>query len=265
MSKKRGKSAKKLLGSHQRSWIWGRRAVIEILEAGRWPAAELYLDETMAESELDGARRLAEGLGVAVRLEPAKRLFDLCHAKDHQGYLAKMLEFPYADAEEILSGMSAETGRFRSNPIFAVLDSIRDSFNFGAIVRSAETLGVDAVFIGERGQSPVTSQTARSSAGAVNRVPIARVADLAALAAQLRERGAAVVAADEKSDVDCADCDFRGPAAIVLGNESEGVSPELLEVCDARVRIPQSGAVGSLNVAVAAGILFYEIRRQRNL
>jgi len=256
---KRGKGKRKLLGSHQRSWVWGRRLILEILRGGRWGIAELLLAEDLPESERDEAGDLAEAQGTPVRTEPGERLRALCHSAEHQGYLAKMLEFPYADPEETLARLADPN---QPRPFHVLLDRVQDPHNFGAIIRSAEVLGVDAVWIGSRDQVGVTSMVARSSAGAVNRIPIARAPDVLALAGQLRELGLALVAATEKGAVDCTAHDFATPTALILGNEGEGIAPEILALCDARVRVPQSGAIGSLNVAAAAAVLFYEARRQ---
>lgn len=263
---KRQKAKSKLMGSHQRCWIWGRRAVLEILEAGRWPILELRLDAAMAPARIERARDLASHGDIPVFLDSAERLRQLCHAPEHQGYVAKMAPFPYASAPDILAGLSGRSGPDASGPapLFAILDAVQDPYNFGAIARSAEALGVEAIFVGSARQADVGSMVVRSSAGAAGRIPIARVDDLEDLASQLRDRGVCLVAASEKADGECRDRDFTRPTAIVLGNEGAGIRPDLLALCDARVRVPQQGAIGSLNVAMAAAILFYEARRQRN-
>jgi len=257
----RKKKNPKLLGSHQRSWVWGRHAVLEILHARHWPAREVYLDEALAPEDLRVARSLAEQMDATVAIEPAERLTQLCNTAEHQGYLARMRPFPYADADAMLAHPALDGAG--PAPLFALLDGIQDPFNFGAIIRSAETLGVTAVAIGGHRQAEVNSQVARSSAGAINRLPIVRVEDLPDLARRLRERGVRLAAASEKADRVCADWDFSTPTALVLGNEGHGVSPELMDLCDVRLRIPQHGEIGSLNVAAAAAILFYEAARQR--
>ena len=211
---------------------------------------------TLAAEDVEAARQLAERRGIPVKVQAAARLEQLCHAPEHQGYLAKMGPFPYADAETLLADPPAA-------PLYAVLDGIQDPQNFGAVVRSAEVFGFDAMFIAERGQVGVTTAVARASAGAVSRVPIARVADLPALAARLKSAGVALVAASEKTERIITSHDFRGPTAIVLGSETHGIRPALVERCDALVRIPQHGRIGSLNAAAAAAVVFYEARRQR--
>jgi 23S rRNA (guanosine2251-2'-O)-methyltransferase len=252
----RGKGKKKLLGSHQKCWIWGRNPVTETLTAGRWEILELLLADDLEAGLQQAVRHMAEGMGVPVRVEPSESLERLCHTTEHQGFLARMTDFPYAVEAEVLTALPATS-------FSVILDGIQDPYNFGAIIRSAEVFGADAVFIPTTGQVGVTSMVARSSVGAVNRVAIVRVEALAGTVAALKRAGVAVVAASEKAATTMADFDFRRPVAIIMGNEGKGVSAELLALCDATVRIPQVGMIGSLNAAVAAGIFFYEVRRQR--
>jgi len=247
---------RELLGSHQKCWLWGRNVVLETLRAGTWPVLELHVAGTLAAEDVEAARQLAERRGIPLKVQAAARLEQLCHAPEHQGYLAKMGPFPYADAEMLLADRPPA-------PLYAMLDSIQDPHNFGAVVRSAEVFGLDAIFIAERDQVGVTTAVARASAGAVSRVPIARAADLPALAARLKAAGVALVAASEMADAPINAHDFRGPTAIVIGSESHGIRPALLKCCNALVWIPQHGRIGSLNAAAAAAVVFYEARRQR--
>ena len=253
---RRGKGKQALLGNHQKCWVWGRNAVLECLAAGRWPILDLYLSATLPSAELGTAAALARQAGLTPRVEPPEELVRHCHSTEHQGYLARMAEFPYSDEANVLRGAGEA-------PAYAILDGVQDPFNFGAMVRSAEVFGLNGVFIGEHGQVGVTSMVARSSAGAVNRLPIVRVAVLEELAARLTAQGVRLVAASEKADRPLTACDFKGPVAIVIGNEGVGIRPALLAACHTTVTIPQSGRIGSLNAAVAASIFFYEIRRQR--
>ena len=257
------KSKQNLLGNHQRSWVWGRRLLVEILDAQRWEIAELVLSESLPTDEISSTRARAETIAETVRIEPSRRLTELCHNRSHQGYLARMKPFPYASISGILSILDCSKNKGVSScPLFVILDSIQDSFNFGAIARSADALAVDAIFIGESNQAEVNSQVARSSAGAVCRVPIARTDNLASLTMQLKERDVCIVAANEKAETDCWNHDFRAPNAVIIGNEGSGISNELLDLCDAEISIPQEGSVGSLNAAAAAATIFYEAKRQ---
>ena len=166
--------------------------------------------------------------------------------------------FPYAKEKELLKNVS-------SPPLYVILDRMQDAFNFGAVIRSAEVLGVNAIFIGHENQVGVTSHVARSSSGAVNRIPIAQVDHLLTLSRDLKKHGVCLVGASEKSNNPVFTHDFKRPTAIVLGNEGAGISNDMLVECDELLSIPQYGKIGSLNAAVAASIFFYEARRQRTL
>lgn len=254
---RRGKGKSKLLGSHAKCWIWGRNAVMETLAAGRWPYTDLYLSSALTAEQIQRACELAGRLGPSPMVEPPEVLTRLSHTTEHQGYLARMTDFPYADESSIIAQLPRP-------PFCVILDGLQDPYNFGAIVRSAEVFGANALFIGESGQVGVTSMVVRASAGAVNRVPIVRVGDLGGLAMRLRARGVRVIAASEKADGILKAQDLTKGTAVLVGNEGIGVRSDLLAQCDMRVRIPQVGRIGSLNAAVAASIFFYEVRRQRD-
>src|SRR5205085_793916 len=148
-----------LLGSHQRCWVWGRNAVLETLAAGRWIPLEVRLADRLPADKVATVRRLTDPTGIPVLIEPAVRLRQLCGSDEHQGYLAKMPPFPYDDADALIA-------RRPPSPLYVVLDGIQDPFNFGSMLRSAEVLGTDAVFLGRERQVEVTSHVARSSSGA---------------------------------------------------------------------------------------------------
>ena len=257
---RRQKKQSKLLGNHQKCWLWGRHAVLETLRAARWPVLELYVNELLPTADLDFAFNWAAHSDRADSLELIRttpdRLSQLCHSQEHQGFLAKMGAFPLAEVDDLLDAA-------HSRSLFAILDGLQDPHNFGAVIRSAHVLGVEALFVPTQGQAEVSVQVARSSAGAVNYLPIAQADDLLALAAQLRSRGVRLFGASQSAARLLSDCDLTGPTAIVIGNEGTGIRPELLATCDELVTIPQFGVVESLNAAVSAGILFYEAQRQR--
>ncbi len=254
---RRGRGKRKLLGNHQRSWLWGRHVVTETLRAARWPVSELHLSEQLDEADRESARVAAAVTGADVFVEPPERLRELCKSSEHQGFVARMGDFPYA-------GFDAAAAARQGRPLITLLDGIQDPYNFGAILRSADALGVTGVVVGQTSQVGVTTHVARSSAGAVNHVPIARVESLAAGIAALRDRGVTVVGASEKADRSLVDVDLTRPVAIAVGNEGRGLSPDVRDACSDLVRIPQQGRVSSLNAAAAAAILFYEAARQRS-
>ncbi|MEI6148762.1 MAG: TrmH family RNA methyltransferase [bacterium] len=253
----RSKGKQRLLGSHQKCWIWGRNAVIETLVAGRWPILDLYLSSALSPDQHGAAAALAAKLGLTPLTDDSDALTRLCHTAEHQGYLARMTDFPYSDEESVCTSLPPA-------PLCVILDGLQDPFNFGAIVRSAEVFGVDALFIAEAGQVGVTSMVVRSSAGAVNRLPIVRVMELEGMARRMKERGWCLMAASEKADTVLKNQDFTGGSVVIVGNEGIGIRPGLLALCDVRVRIPQVGRIGSLNAAAAASVFFYEARRQRD-
>ena len=257
-SDREGKEKPKRLGSHQKCWLWGRHVVLETLRAGKWPILELYLADHLPPAEQMEVEATARKIGVPVLVESAAKLTRKCHSEEHQGFLAKMAEFPYDSAAAILQPQPHP-------PLYAVIDSIQDPYNFGAIIRSAEGFGLDAVFIGASHQVGVTSHVARSSSGAVNRIPIAREEDLLHLCERLRERGVALVGSNEKAGQSIEKIDFTRPAAILIGNEGQGIREELAQSCSVIARIPQHGTIGSLNAAAAAAVFFYEARRQRRM
>lgn len=262
-SRKKRKDKKKLSASHNKSWIWGRHAVLEILEAGRWPIHELFLSDSLPADTLDHARELAEALNIRIKIDTSERLRELARTSEHQGYLAKMKPFPYAPFEaldEILQRDSAAL-------LFAILDQIQDPHNLGAIIRSAEVLGIAAIIIGSTNQAEVTPTIARASAGAVNHIPIIRVDNLSHTVADLKSKGVTLIAATEKgTPLDIAvpfEKNNQPPFAIILGNEGKGISSEILGQCDTLIQIPRHGQIQSLNVAAAAAILFHEAMRYR--
>jgi len=252
---RRRKGKQKLLSSHQRSWLWGRNLVRETLAAGHWPIVELHLADDLPRGELDAALELAGQQGLKVELSSRDAIERLCHTSEHQGYLARMGPFPYRTAEQLLSAASGRS-------LFLILDALQDPFNFGAILRSAEIFGVAGVIIGTARQVPVTTMVARSSAGGVNRVPIAQVEDLAQLASDLKSAGFEIVGASEKGSASLPEFRFPERTAIVIGNEGEGIGTPLMAECTQLIRIPQSGELGCLNAAMAASIFCYEAAKQ---
>lgn len=255
---RRQKSKPELLGNHQKCWLWGRHVVLETLRARRWPVLELHLDVKLSPEEIG----VAEGLlqqwpNSRQSQDSSERLTSLCHSREHQGYLAKMAPFPYDRVDDVLAAAPAR-------PLFAVLDGIQDPHNFGAVIRSASVLGVDALFVPTHKQVPVTALVARSSAGAVSHMRIAQTDDLLHLSKLLRSRGVRLIGTSQRATRSVAECNLKTSAAIVIGNEGTGIRDELLAECDELVAIPQFGTVESLNAGVASGILFYEAQRQRS-
>ncbi len=269
----------KLLGNHNRSWIWGRHLVSATIHAKYWIPLELHYDShrfsphdplgnsivgdlppgdvplgDSLETDLTSLKNLCEAAGIHLVASTADQIARLIRAEDHQGLAARMPEFPYADFDHLLLAHLPS--------LLVILDGIQDSFNLGAIIRCAEALGACGIVLPEKGQSGVNSQAARSSAGAVNFLPIYRVPALDRSIDQLKSRGMKILAATEKSEQSLWNVAIPAPLCLIIGNEGKGVSPSLLSACDIQVRIPMAGKTSSLNAAVAAGILLAEIQRQ---
>ena len=246
--------ARPLLGNHQRCWVRGRHAVLGVLRGG-WDPYEVRLSNTADPAAADEVRRTCEARGVPVVPANAANLSKLCGG-DHQGVAAKMPPFLYADAARLLDDPPALT---------VVCDGVQDPQNLGAILRSAAEFAADAVLLPTTNAVGVTAGVVHSGAGAVGHVPVARGGDLPAAVSALKAKGvrvAAAVFADDAVPPWAADLTATAdrPLALVIGAEWRGVSPALTEMADVRVTLP-TGPVGSLNAAVAAGVLLYEVRR----
>lgn len=237
----------------------GRYAVVETLRAGRWPMDELYLDAELPDT--DEVVRLASQMGVAASRVPAARLTDLCHASHHQGMAARMGAFPYRDTDWLLDAVKAASSG--PPPLVVICDRIQDTHNFGAILRTCDAVAAMAVVIGHHEQAPVSPQVSRSSAGAVNHVPVVASENLAETVEQLQTAGLRIAAASEKANGEHWSAALTGPVGLIVGSEASGVSEALLQRVDCGLRIPMMGQVGSLNAAVAASVVLYEIRRQQ--
>jgi 23S rRNA (guanosine2251-2'-O)-methyltransferase len=254
--KRRGKTGL-LSGNHQKCWLWGRHAVLETLRARRWRPLELYwAPEQIPTSAQAEIRQLAAELQLPFLPSTSEALLRLCGARDHQGLLAKMPPFPYTDPAELAAALPEPC-------TVLILCGLQDPFNFGSILRSADLFSIHAVVVPTTGQVDVTPHVVRSSVGAVNYLPLTQVDDLADYCRQLKRRGIRLLAASEQGTASPSETDLTGSLALLIGNEGTGIPPELLAHCDAQLRIPQQGHVGSLNAAVAAGILCYEVQRQR--
>jgi 23S rRNA (guanosine2251-2'-O)-methyltransferase len=182
----------------------------------------------------------------------AAELERLCGSPDHQGIVAEVEPYPYADANSLLEAEDA---------LVLALDQVQDPRNLGAICRSAEAAGAAGVVILDRRASGVTATVCKASAGAVEHLPVARVRNLADFLIAARERGAWSYGADADDGVDYRTLDLDGRSILVLGGEGSGLRPRVAEACDQLVRIPTSGQVGSLNVSVAAAVLAFAAGR----
>ena len=241
--------------------------MIEAIRSARWPVLSLHVTQ---EAFNESAELLGEcrDRGLEVEIVPAARLFELSKSTEHQGLIARMGLYPYgsmATFEEQLRGAIADANPTAAMPLVVICDQIQDTFNFGAILRCCDGAGAMGVIVGERGQAEVTPHVARSSVGAVHHVPVVQTANLVSAAQSLKSLGFQIIAADGNTTDELWSAPLKRLTALVIGSEGHGISPELLAVCDQRLCIPMLGQVTSLNAAVAAGIMLFEIRRQQRL
>lgn len=241
----------------EKDMIFGIRAVIEAIQAGK------DIDKIMLRRDMTGelARELytlLEGMNVPVQKVPIEKLNRIT-MKNHQGVIAFISPVTYQRIEDIIPGIYEE-GR---TPFIVVLDNITDVRNFGAIARTCECAGVDAIVIPMKGGAALNADAVKTSAGALMKIPVCREENIANTLKFLAASGIKLIAATEKAEQTYTEVDYKVPIAIVMGSEDEGIDPGHLRICQELVRIPILGNIESLNVSVAAGILMYEAVRQR--
>ena len=241
----------------EKEMIFGIRAVIEAVEAGK------DIDKVLVKRELSGElflemQELLRRYEIPMQKVPLERI-DRITRKNHQGVIAFTSAVTYQKLEDIVPFLYEEG----KTPFILMLDGLTDVRNFGAIARTCEVAGVDAIVIPARGSVSVNADAIKTSAGALHSIPVCREKSLKEAIVFLKNSGIKVVAATEKAATFYTQTDLSVPVAIVMGSEDMGVAPEHLRICDELVRIPQSGTIQSLNVSVAAGVLIYEVVRQR--
>jgi 23S rRNA (guanosine2251-2'-O)-methyltransferase len=242
--------------------LYGMLPVLEALRAGGRRVERITVAEGAHEARLHELFALARARGVPVRRAPRTELQRLAPGANHQGVVANVAAVDYADADELLAALAA---RVQSGvpPLAVVLDGVEDPRNLGAIIRTCEGAGVDAVFMPERRAVGLTETVAKAAAGALEYVPVARAANVARLVAELKERNIWTVGTAADAPLQYTDWDWTRPSALLLGGEGAGLRRLVRERCDTLVRIPLHGHISSLNVSVAAGIVLYEALRQR--
>ena len=239
--------------------LFGLRPIQEALNAGR-TLEKIFLLRGTKNSLVTDISAAARAAGIQVQLVPVEKLDNLTR-KNHQGAVAFVSPIDYAPLDTIVTGLFEE-GKV---PFLLLLDRITDVRNFGAIARTAECLGVQAIVVPSRGAAQINGDALKTSAGALNILPVCRENNLHETIRFLQQSGVTVVACTEKADeaVGAADVDFTGPVAILMGSEEDGISPDLLNLADVKLRVPMAGQIQSLNVSVAAGIMLFEVARQR--
>ncbi len=239
--------------------IFGIRAVIEAVEAGK------NIDKVIVKRELSGdlfreLQNVLKANNIPMQRVPVERI-DRYTRKNHQGVIAFLSAITYEHIEDIVPFLY-EQGK---DPFILVLDGLTDVRNFGAIARTCEVAGVDAIVIPARGSVTVNADAVKTSAGALLKIPVCKEVNLTQAIKFLQNSGLRIVAATERASLLHSETSLTGPLAIVMGSEESGIASENLRLADHLVKIPQFGTIGSLNVSVAAGILIYESIRQKGL
>ena len=242
--------------------VYGKNPVVELLKSGAG-VDTVFVSEGMAPAQASYYTALAKQAGAVVKRVHANKLKQLCGTETHQGVAAWASLMEYATLEDILA-RAAEKGE---PPFIVLADGVEDPHNLGAIIRSALLCGAHGVVVPKRGGAAVTATVMKSSAGAAATLPVARVANIGQTVRWLKEQNVFVYCA-QMGGVTPYKQDLTGPLAIVMGSEGRGVSPLVQKLCDGTLSLPMAadcGGVDSFNVSVAAGMLLYEIDRQRAL
>ena len=242
----------------QNELVEGRNAVMEALKAGR-AIDKLYISKGEVDKTLGHIASTARAKGVVVVECDRRKLDFMSRTKAHQGVIALCAVREYCTVEDLFA-VAEQRGEA---PFIIVCDEISDGHNLGAIIRSAECAGAHGVIIPKRRSAGLTAVVAKTSAGAVSHLPVARVANLPSLLKDLKKQGLWVFGAAAEAETALYDADLKGPAAIVIGSEGDGMSRLVRETCDVLVSIPMKGKLSSLNASAAAAVLLYEAVRQR--
>lgn len=259
MEKNREKrSAPREQGPRGADLIAGRNAIAEALRAGR-AIDSLYVQRGERGGALQALVKKAKEAGAAIKEADPKKLDYLCGGVNHQGVVAVAAVKEYATVEDLFRRAQEKD----EPPFFVVCDELEDPHNLGAILRTAECAGAHGVIIPKRRSVGLTYAVGKASAGAVEYLPVARVGNLPSLLEELKARGLWIYAADMDGSPWC-QTDFTGPTALVIGSEGRGVGRLVKEKADFVVSLPLKGNINSLNASVAAGILCYEVARQRS-
>ena len=237
--------------------IEGRNAVLEAFRSGKC-VDKLFILDGCQDGPVRTIAREARKTDTIINYVSKERLDQLSETHAHQGVIAQVAAYDYSTVDEILA-RAEEKGEA---PFLIILDNVDDPHNLGAIIRTANLAGAHGVFIPKRRAVGLTSTVAKTSAGAINYTPVAKVTNIVRTIEELKEKGIWFVCADMGGET-MYDLDLTGPMGLVIGNEGEGVSRLVREACDFTASIPMKGDIDSLNASVAAGVLAYEIVRQR--
>ena len=237
--------------------IVGRKAVMEAIHTGQ-QLDRIYLDTKAQGQDINEIKGLATKYGIPVNYVPVAKLNGF-NVTAHDGCIALIAKVQYHDLQEMISFV-VEKGE---TPLFLILDGITDIRNIGGISRTSLCCGVHAIIIPDKGVGALNEDAILTSAGALEKIPVCRVGSLMKAVDELHMNGIKVFASEMTAAKNVYDCDFKEPAAIVMGSEEKGIYPALLKICDEKIKIPMKGDFESLNVSVATGMILYEVMKQR--
>jgi len=239
-------------------YIAGTRAVLEALESNVSINKIFTIKQKQEYKEIyKHIFSEAKNQGIPIQYVPKEKL-DYLFKGNHQGIIAEASPIKYLDLNDFLENLK------KDQPLLLLLDGITDVRNFGAIARTSLAAGVDGIIIPQGGNVQITDDAIKSSAGALLKIPVIRVIHLKDAIYQLRSYDFSILAATEKATKTIYEADFKKPIGLILGNEEKGIQPSLLKLCDEILKIPIIGNIDSLNVSVSAGIIIYEIFRQKS-
>jgi 23S rRNA (guanosine2251-2'-O)-methyltransferase len=237
--------------------IFGTRALIEAVQAGK-ELDKVFLQKGNRNELSEELLGLLKSRSIPYSTVPIEKLNRITR-KNHQGAIAFLSAVIYASLDNIIN----EAYMQGKEPLLVILDRVTDVRNFGAVARSAECLGVQAMVIPAKGGARIGGDAVKASAGALHHIPVCREDNLKSTLNYLRSSGVRIIACSEKADNTADQTDLKGPIALLMGSEEDGISPEYLKFADEKVRIPMLGKIASLNVSVATSICLYEVQKQR--
>ncbi len=240
-------------------FIFGLRPVMEAIEAGK-TIDKIFLQNGLQGSVIAELKQQLSKHGIRVNYVPIEKLNRFTR-KNHQGVVAFISDVAFYSIEDVVPQLFEE-GKV---PFLLILDRLTDVRNFGAICRTAECVGVDAIIIPDKGSAPINSDAIKTSAGAIYNIKICKEKNLSHAVDFLQQSGISIFASTEKAQKLIYDVDFNEPCAIVMGNEETGISKEVMHHSDEKIKLPIEGKTQSLNVSVACGAVLYEVVRQRSI
>ncbi len=246
-----------MIKKEKSNFIFGTRTAIEAIRAGK-EVDKIFIQKGLNNELFAELRKLITDGNIPHQFVPIEKL-DRITGKNHQGVICFLSEITFHNIENLLPGIY-EKGTV---PLLLILDKVTDVRNFGAICRTAECSGVNAIIIPTRGSAQINADAVKTSAGALQLIPVCREENLKNTIIFLKESGVQIVACTEKTDDYYYSLDFTQPTAIIMGSEEDGISGEYLKLCDHKAKIPLLGEIQSLNVSVACGVLLYEVVKQR--